>query len=366
MQLIYSLQMGGSEKVAFDISSNLNRDMFQPHVCALDVDGALAAELAAGNIPHHVLYRKGVELGVFRRLYRLFRANRIDVVHTHHFTQLFYSALPARLAGARIVHTEHEFFSYMTSGVQRAFIRPASHLCDQFTVVGPEVSNYFVRTIGIPADRIVVVPNGVNVNALTYDRDTARRELGIGPAAVTIGTIGRLEPEKDQATLLEVIRRIRARHVGAQLIIAGDGSCAQALQTAASSLGVADATLFLGYRRDIARILAAIDVFVLPSIREGLPIALIEAMAARKPVVASAIGSVGDLVRDGENGLLAPAGDARAFSDAVHRLLESSALRTKLGQAARRTVESSFSLAAVVKTYENIYQAAVTNKHVRN
>ena len=366
MQLVYSLQMGGSEKVALDISSHLDRSAFEVQVCAMDFDGELARDLEKISVPHHVMHRKGLEPDVCRRLYRLIKRQGIEVVHTHHFTQLFYAALPARMAGARIVHTEHEFFSYKQSAFARSLIRPLSRLCDHMTVVAPEVGEYFVRTLGIPGRRVTVVPNGVLLEAFNHSRDSARRELALDPDQCVIGTLGRLEPEKDQSTLLDVFRQIVATHRQARLLVVGDGSLAGQLKAQAERLGIADQTLFYGYRRDIPRLLAAMDVFVLPSIREGLPISLIEAMAARTPVVASNIGSVNDLVRDGENGFVVPARDGAAFAHAIQRLLESTELRARFANAGRATVEASFSLRAAVRAYENLYRTAVMKTHVRN
>jgi glycosyltransferase involved in cell wall biosynthesis len=366
MQLVYSLQMGGSEKVALDIALHLDADRFESSVSALDLNGDLARELESAHIPHHVFHRKGLEPGVFKRIYQWIAHRRIDVVHTHHFTQLLFAALPARLAGARIVHTEHEFFSYTQSAVPRTLIRPLARLCDAMTVVGPEVADYFVRTIGIPRERLTIVPNGVDVGTFDYDADAARRELGLEPGELVIGTVGRLEPEKDQITLLDVFRQVRATHKQARLVIVGDGRMADELKAHAERIGVAGATLFLGYRRDVAKLLAAMDVFVLTSIREGLPISLIEAMAARRPVVASNIGSVRDLVQDGDNGLVVPARDTGAFSGAVERLIQSPELRQTLAEAGRRTVEASFSLPAVIKAYENLYRSSMKKTHVWN
>jgi glycosyltransferase involved in cell wall biosynthesis len=366
MQLVYSLCIGGSEKVAVEITSNLDASAFRSHVCALDLDGELAQDLASNGIPSHVMHRRGLEWGIFRRLYRLFKQSGIDVVHTHHFTQLFYAAIPARLAGARLIHTEHEFFSYTQSTTARALIRPLLRLCDRMTAVGPEVRNYFVQTIGIPEHRVTVVPNGVAVQAFDYDRGTARQELGVGREEFVIGTIGRLEPEKDQKTLLDVFRLIRAKHPNVRLIIAGDGSMAAELRAHAERVGVADATSFLGYRRDIARLLAAMDIFVLTSVREGLPISLIEAMAARRPVVASNIGSIRDLVQEDRTGLLAPAQDTAAFAAAIERLMRAPDLRQRLVEAGRDSVEASFSLPAVIGAYETLYRNAAGKRHVRH
>ncbi len=366
MQLVYSLHMGGSEKVAFDICTHLNPDQFAPRMCGLDLEGSLTDELEKAGVPYDSLHRQGLERDVFRRLYRLVKEQRIDVVHTHHFTQLFFAALPARLAGARIVHTEHEYFSYSQSAMPRRLIRTLLRFCDAMTAVGPEVAEYFVKTAGIPRRLITIVPNGVDVTGFEFDRDTARRELGLNADEIVIGTVGRLEPEKDQITLLDAFRQLQMRHPRARLIIAGDGSMADQLKSHADRIGAAAAIRFLGYRRDIARLLAAMDVFLLTSIREGLPVSLIEAMAARRPVVASSIGSVRDLISDGKTGLLVAPGNVDGFRAAIERLIDDSSLRQNFVERARATIEASFSLPAVISAYETLYRSAKMNRHVRN
>lgn len=358
LQLVHSLRIGGSEKVAFDIASHLDAQRFEPSVCGLDVDGELSQELDRLNIRHHVFFRRGVEAGVSRRIFQYIRRYRIDVLHTHHFAQLFYGALPARLAGARVIHTEHEFFTYHQSAVARRLIGPLLRLCSRMTVVGPEVAEYFQGTIGIPARTIQVVSNGVDVSRFGEDRLAARTALGLNAGDLVLGTIGRLEVEKDQRALLEAFQRLAAHRPDARLVIAGDGQLAGALKEQASQLGILDRTLFLGYRRDIARLLAAFDIFVLPSIREGLPVSLIEAMAASRPVVASDVGSVKDLITDDHCGFVVPPRDPAALDAALGRLAADASLRERLGAAGRRTAESRYSLAAIVKQYEALYSAA--------
>jgi len=366
MQLLYSLGVGGSEKLALSIASHVDADRFQFHFCGMDLGGELTQALDRQRIPHHVMNRKGLEAGVFGRLHRVIKQNRIQVVHTHHFTQLFYGGLPARLAGARIVHTEHEFFSYSQSAFSQTVIRPLSRLCEHVTAVGPEVADFFTQRIGLPRELVTVVPNGVDVKAFDHDAAAVRRELGLDANEIVIGTVGRLEPEKDQMTLLEMFRQIQPTTAPIRLVIVGTGAMAEDLKATAARLGIADRTLFLGLRHDVPRLLAAMDLFVLTSVREGLPISLVEAMAARLPVVASNVGSIRDLVRDGQTGFVVPAGDVSGFRTAVDRLVGCPDMRRRFGSEGRSTVEGSFSLSAMIRAYQDMYVSAAQRSHVRN
>jgi len=190
--------------------------------------------------------------------------------------------------------------------------------------------------------------------------------LGLDANEIVIGTVGRLEPEKDQMTLLEMFRQIQPTTAPIRLVIVGTGAMAEDLKATAARLGIADRTLFLGLRHDVPRLLAAMDLFVLTSVREGLPISLVEAMAARLPVVASNVGSIRDLVRDGQTGFVVPAGDVSGFRAAVDRLVGCPDMRRRFGAEGRSTVEGSFSLSAMIRAYQDMYVSAAQRSHVRN
>jgi glycosyltransferase involved in cell wall biosynthesis len=322
--------------------------------------------LKRSNIAHHIFHRRGLEIGVFNRIYRLLKKERVDIVHTHHFTQLFYSLLPAKFAGAKIVHTEHEYYSYLESPRSRVLIKLFSYFCDRFTVVGPEVADYFIRNIGIPKDRISIVPNGIDVRKFDVKPDGVRGELGIPKDEVIFATVSRLEEEKDHRTLLNSFKLAAQQHPRIKLLIIGDGSLQNELQAYAHQIGVSDKVLFLGKRSEIPRFLSETDVFVLSSIREGLPLSIMEAMAARKPVISTDVGSIRNLVHQKSNGLLVPAGDQNMLADAMVCLIQSPKLREEMGDRGYETVSKSFSLVQMMERYQDIYYSLLRNRHVRN
>ena len=164
VQVLYSLEIGGVEKLAVTIGAHLDRKRFRPAICALDRGGVLSEELARYGIPYHVLWRKGIEAGVLARLYRCFRQEKARVVHTHQFAQLLFSLLPAKACGARIVHTEHEYYTYLKDARARRMLRHLMRFCSALTVVGPEVARYYTDELGIPRSRTHVIANGVDVD----------------------------------------------------------------------------------------------------------------------------------------------------------------------------------------------------------
>lgn len=366
MQMVHSLKIGGSEKIASTISSNLNNGHFQSSICALDIGGELIEELAINNIPHHILHRKGIEFDVSRRIYRLLKKFSVDIVHTHHFAQLFYTVVPACLAGVKIVHTEHEYNSYLENNFSRKAIKPLSYFCKRFTTVSQDVADYFIREVGLPAARVTIVRNGIDIRKFDIQSDVVRKELGISDDAIVFGTVGRLEEEKDHRTLLNAFSKLSESDPRAKLLMIGDGRLRKELETHANALGLGERILFLGSRTDVPEVLSAIDVFVLTSIREGLPIAVIEAMGARKPVICTDVGSMKSLVQDGINGLLVPPRDEDAICRALLKMQGNPAMRKEMGERGHDLAQRSFSLDSMIEQYERIYRSMIRDNHVWN
>lgn len=365
MQVIYSLEIGGSEKLALTILSNLNRDIFQPSVCALDFGGGLIEDFKRNNIPYHILCRKGFEPRLFHRIYKLLKKNRIDIIHTHHFTQIFYSIFPAKLAGVKIVHTEHEYFTYLDDPLKRVLIKPFSMLCEKFTVVGPEVADYFIQEIGVPKNRVFTIPNGIDIQKFDIKSDSIRQELGFQEDEIVFGIVARLEKEKDHRTLMNAFKLAENQIPQIRLLIVGDGSLRKELEDYAKHMKISDKVLFLG-TKDIPELLSAIDVFVLSSIEEGLPISLVEAMAARKPVISTNVGSIKHLIQNEINGILVPPKNEMAIGNAMLRLTRNPGLRKEMGEKGHKIAAESFRLSHMIQQYEDIYCSILRGTNVRN
>ena len=340
---------------AYTIAANLDSARYSSFMCALDQGGPLEPDIENSGIPYLIMNRRpGLELSLMWRLYRLFRKHRPAVVHTHHFNQLFYSALGARLAGARIVHTEHSV-EYLKNRRFRIALRLLSILCDRVIAIGNDGRRALASQVGIPARKLVVMRAGVNLSAFRISQSEARRVLGIPDSQPVVAIIARLFPEKNHKLLLAAFKEVARRISGARLLIAGEGVEKQAIADEISRLGLAGSVDLMGVRRDVARILAASDLFVLSSDREGLPIAVLEAMAAGKPVVATAVGDLPAIVRDGETGFLVPAKDVARLAEAICSVLSQPELAAEMGLNARRFVEESYSVESMITRIEELY-----------
>ncbi len=216
---------------------------------------------------------------------------------------------------------------------------------------------------GFPPGRIVQIANGVDLDHFFPDPTArspeARRRLGL-PTGLLLAFAGRLDPQKGLHTLVEALRLLAAGCQEARLLIMGDGPQRAELEQAVRGAGVSDRVLFRGLIADVAPYLRACDIFVFPSVGEGMPNALLEAMASGLPCVASAIGGCMDVITDGQTGLLIPPGDAAALQSALEQLVQSPEMRKRLGAAAHDSVASRFGLERMVERYEALFRAAGT------
>jgi glycosyltransferase involved in cell wall biosynthesis len=357
MQVTWSLVAGGSERYAFTVAAGLDPRKFLCEMCALDKGGAMEDEIRRAGIRFEVMNRRqGIDWGLMWRLYKLFRKHRVDVIHTHHFNQLFYSLAGARLAGARIIHTEHSVECFKRRRL-RAALRLMSLFCDRVVAIGEDGARVLREDVGIPQSKLEIIRAGINIEMFDQSRSEARRELGIAETSRVAIIVARLFPEKNHLLLLEAFKEVARRIPEAKLLIAGDGVEEETIRDEIARLGLEDNVSMLGVRGDVARLLAAADVFALSSDREGLPIAVLEAMAARRPVVATSVGDLPMVVRPGETGLLVPPKDAISLAEALIKVLSDPEQSREMGERAHRMVAERFSLQAMIKRHARLYSA---------
>ena len=357
VQLTWSLVAGGAETYAYNLARGLRNRGHRPIMCALDPGGALEDEIKQANIPCVVMGRKqGIDLKLFWRLWRLFRAIRPDVVHTHHFNQLFYGGIGARLAGARVIHTEHSVELYRRRRFRFA-LRILSLLCDSITVVGNEGARVIADIVDTAPSRVKIVPGGIDCSQFHHSRSDARARLGIGSDEKVAVIVARLYPEKNHRVLLEAFSIVARKNDRARLLVVGDGIERHNIDLWVAELGLQSRVRVLGVRRDIPQLLAASDVFVLSSDREGLPIAVLEAMAAGLPVVATAVGDLPDLITDGATGRLVMPRDVSALAAALQDVLTNDVAARVIGDSGRKRVTETYALSSLISRYEALYRS---------
>jgi glycosyltransferase involved in cell wall biosynthesis len=328
----------------------------------LEERGTLGEELQQEGFSVEVLSRRpGIDFRCAWRLSRLLRRERVDVLHAHQYTPFFY-AMAGRMPTIRppILFTEHgrlypDYPSRKRILFNRLMLRPR----DRVTAVGDAVSQALIANEGIPGRRIQVVYNGIDCERFPGHfgvRDEVRRELGLGPAEPVIIQVARLDELKDHQTAIRCFARVAREAPGARLVLAGDGPEEADIRAMVKQLGLVQSVLFLGLRKDVARLLQAADLFLLSSISEGIPLAMIEAMCAGLPVVSTLVGGTGEVVREGKTGLLAPARDDAALAQAVLRLHRDPGLRRLMGENGKQRARELFSEEQMARRYLAIYE----------
>ena len=302
------------------------------------------------------------------KLARLIRRERPRILHTHTAKAGAVGRLAALLAGeARppiVVHTFHGhvlrgYFDPVRSAVFRLLERWLARLSTALVAVSPEVRDDLVALGVAPREKFAVVRLGIElderVRAETNGRAETRRLLGIAPDRFAVGWIGRMTGVKRTDDVLLAFRLLQQRGVDAWLCMVGDGPDRDHVERRAHELGVMRRTLVLGYQEDVSPLFASFDAFVLPSVNEGTPVTAIEALAAGRPVVATRVGGVPDVVVDGETGLLVERGDPRALAGALDTLLRDPERRRAMGEAGHARRAAEFDLSVMVRRIEDLY-----------
>jgi sugar transferase (PEP-CTERM/EpsH1 system associated) len=362
--LITELDTGGAQKVLLQLLSRLDRRRFSPSVvCLYNGDKAVAQEIRSLGI--HV-----ADLGMatkwrvdaFWRFLRLLRAERPAILHTH----LFHANIPGRVVGRLtgvpiVISTEHSMGT--ESGWRYRLNRLTHPLADRVVCVSQQIAGFFTQRVGIPEAKVVVIPNGIDPERFRHlpDKRVARAGLGLPAGGALIGTVARLHPVKNLPVLLEAVAMLPE----VSLVVVGDGPERTRLVRLAVELGLQQRVQFVGQQRDVLPWLAACDLFALPSESEGLSMAILEAMAAALPVVATRVGGTPELVMDQVTGRLVPSGDPRPLAQAIGSLVGDPGLRHKMGRAGAERVAAVFSLDRMVGDTVCLYNRLLAEKDHR-
>lgn len=314
---------------------------YEVSLCGLKRPEPATDWLAGRGIPVHHLGRGRFDPRILPDLVALARERRARVLHVHGYAAADFGRLAARAVGAKLVLHEH-FADPRMPSYQALADRLLRGRTDGAIAVSRSTAEFLVNERFVPAERVRVIWNGAPLDEfapVSPDRALrVRRELGIPDAAPVVGTIGRLNAQKGHRFLLDAARRLVPRFPDARLLVAGDGDLADALRQQAERLGIQGRVAFAGHRTDVPDLLGALDVFCLPSLYEGTPLALFEAMASGRAIVSTAVDGCREVLEDGVTGLLVPPSDPDALASALARVLGDPALRAGLG---RRALEAS-------------------------
>ena len=359
MHVVADLEVGGLQRVVEMLCSLSDRTRFSPQVICLNRIGDIGDAVVRAGVSVELLSGPKDEPDRLApiRLARVLRRERPAIVHTHNTQAMLEGVLAARLARVkRVIHTDHgRLYPDRRSYVLAE--RLMSHLTDAVVGVSERTRDQLRTHQRIADRRLHVIPNGVDASEYEVKRDPQRlrSELGLSPTAPVIGIAARLVIEKGLTYLLKAMPLLLREYPSICAVVAGEGKLEHSLRAEADSLGISSNVRFVGLRNDIPALTQMLDVYVLPSISEGLPMALLEAMAAARPIVATAVGGIPEAVTHGETGILVPPADPSAFASAVIELLRNPAKMRSLGAAGRARFLERYHARAMVRAYEDLY-----------
>ncbi len=369
VHMIGSLATGGTERALVNFLLAADRREFRHTLVCLGSRGELAATVEAAGIPVRVLrIRHRHLLFSIPRLALWLRRERVAIIHTHMYWAALWGRLAGILAGVPVmVNSVHgpEFWKSRGQVWQERFL---NHWTSRHIAVARDGLEIRVRRERVRPDRILLIPNGVTIPVQPRDHELARRvrtEFGVPVGAPIIGSVGRLVVEKGYEHLLEALKLVRVEVPNLRWLAVGDGHLRPALTARAAALGLDDAVIWAGLRQDVESLLPAMDLWVMSSIEEGLPVALLEAMAAGCPIVATRVGGIPDAVDDGREALLVPVADPAALARAIVQLLRDPVRARELGDCARARVMAEYSVESVARRIEAVYREELVRAGAR-
>jgi len=357
LHLTTDSRIGGTEKNIISLVTRLNRDRYENIVVALLPGGELVERLRGYGIEAECLgMRNKFDLSVIFKLFGILKKRKIDILHTY----LFHANILGRIVG-RLAKVPVVISSLRVTEKRRYHLwldRLTNRMVDAETCVCEAVRNYTIEKAKIRPDKLVTIPNGIDGEE--YPRrialDNKKKELDIASDSSILGTVGRLHEQKGQVYLLRAMPTILRKYPKTVLLVVGDGPLRGKLKSLCFKLQINESVKFLGFRKDIKELMALMEVFILPSLWEGMPNVLLEAMALGKPVVATRVGGAEELIENGRTGLLVPPFAGEDLAEAIVTILAREDKGRELGETAKRELVRRFPPEAMVEETEKLYR----------
>lgn len=376
LHIITRLNVGGAQETALSIASGLDKNMFDVTFISGSQDFSIEMvkkwDIKAIVIPDLIREINPIkDVKALVRLYLYIKKHRFDIVSAHTSKAGVLGRLAAKLAGVPIIfYFPHgSIFHSIYYGPKAIFLLSrvenfVAHFTDKIiTCSENERRDFLEHKIGTE-DRYITIYWGRKQDTFlrSYDGALKRKEFNISEDVILIGTIARLVPEKGHIFCLEAFKKVVEIIPKAILIIVGDGILKSDIEAKIKELYLENSVIMTGYRQDVPEILASLDIFLSTSFWEGTPKAIVEAMLMAKPIIATEVGGVPELIENGVSGILIPCGDKEALVKAVDRLINDKALAERLGQSARQYAKGKFSLESMIKKIEELYNSFVESK----
>ncbi len=362
VHLVEKLGIGGLEKVVATLASNLNKEKYNVSVWCLRKGGFFADKLIEEGIDVKIL---GISTSrnpiAIYKLYKLLKRHKIDLIHTHAYSAGTIGRISAFLAGVSVIishnHSVYDYYHKYFRLVEWAL----SHITDRIICISDRVRKSTNRTQGISAEKLITIHNGINSIGPVQKKAITKlkKELRIPPGHTVISTITHMEEHKGVSYLIQSASRICKSRENLIFLLVGEGAQEEELKELCVSLKIEENVVFTGERSDIPEILSLTDIFVLPSVREGLSLSILEAMASGKPVIATSVGGIPEVVSDGVSGILVRPKNPYALHDAIVELLDDKVKQRLMGFNGKRIFEERFNSGTMVDRIEKSYDLLI-------
>ncbi|HEY8920840.1 MAG TPA: glycosyltransferase family 4 protein [Chitinophaga sp.] len=362
LQTIRQGKIGGGESHVLDLVATLNRSRFEPVVLAF-TDGPMIQALQKMEVPAHVIAsEKAFDISVWKQVKRFLQQQQIDMVHVHGTRANTNVLWAARSLQLPLIYTIHgwSFHEGLNPMMKRARIAAEKFITRKAQVnICVSEANRQTGLQAFGSFRAEVIRNGVNLQkfdpAVIYP--DVRTAVGIPADHLVVGYIARMTYQKDPVTMIRAFAAATQQVKDVTLLMVGGGELKQTAIDTAQALGIADKVVFLDFRQDVPAVLKAMDIYCLPSLWEGFPIGVLEAMAMGKAVIATDVDGTREAVTHEQNGLLVPPANPEALTAAMVRLLQDFYLRKQLQQKAVKTIQTTYNVTGMTRSIENIYEA---------
>jgi glycosyltransferase involved in cell wall biosynthesis len=359
VQITHDLALGGLQRVIVNICRTIDKFKFDISVLCLRELGCFQKEIESLGVQVTLIPQKdhGADYLSFLKVASYLKKNKPDVIHTHNTQPFIDGSIAAFLTGGkRIIHTDHarsfpDKWRYMFAE------QVMSHFAHTVVGVSEHTSENLIKYEHISPSKIKTIPNGIDPSPfdLSFDKKNKRKELGISENGPILGVAVRLSEQKGISYLLKAMPGIIAEHPTVTLVIAGDGPLKHELINEANNLGIIKNVSFLGLRLDMAELLNIFDVYVMPSLWEGLPMVILEALAVGCPIVATDVGGIGSAVIDGSNGFLVESKNSSELENAIKTVLKNPDLQEKFSKYSKNLFYEKYDARIMTAAYESLY-----------
>lgn len=357
--IIGTLQIGGAEKQLLYLTKNLNRNTFSPKVIVLRKGGALKEEFLKNGIPVIEIGKKfKIDILFLLKLIFILKRERPDIVHTFMFTSNTWGRISALLTKTPIIFSSERCVDPWKKWYHKLIDKLLLIFTDKVIVNSHSVKNFYKKIENIPERKIEVIYNCVDIERIEkikISSDEKKKQLKLERSKFIVGTGGRFTEQKGFIYLLLSIPEVLKVFPECFFIFVGDGPLRKKFEETAKKLNVKNNVIFTGYRKDILEIFYICNIIVVPSLFEGMPNVVLESMALKKPVIATDIPEIKELIIDGENGLLVPVKNPQKISEKIIYLLKNPDISQNMGIKSYNHVKAKFTIEKMVKSYEELY-----------